>query len=160
MYTFEKFNLRLFPLFLLIIGTGFTIAGNYIEGGIFGTFGAIFSVSFKGFQIDPNKRLIRKYDRFLWFYLGKWEALSTPLYVTVVRIKISGQRNTPLPLPTSGTGASTKSYKMNLVVDGNERFVPLTHGNRKTMLDEGLKLARTLNIKLLDHTTIEKQWIA
>jgi hypothetical protein len=158
MYTYEKFNLRLFPLFLLIIGTGFTITGNFIEGGIFGTFGAIFTISFKGFQIDPQKNLIRKYDRFYWVYLGKWQKFPPPLYVTVVRIKLNNSRNSPLPMPSAGNSKPSKSHKMNLVVDGKERYIPLTYGKRNKMLEEGLKIARTLNIKLLDHTTIEKVW--
>nr|MDA3822081.1 hypothetical protein [Bacteroidales bacterium] len=109
--------------------------------------------------IDPQKNLIQKYDRFYWFYFGKWQKLPPPMYVTVVRIKLSGGRNSPLPMPSAGNSKPAKSYKMNLVVDGKERYIPLTYGNQKTMLEEGLKIARTLNIKLLDHTTIEKVWI-
>lgn len=160
MYTYEKFNFRIFPAFLLIIGTALTISGLFVQGGILGTFGALFFISYKGFKIDPHKNLIRKYDRFYWLYFGKWQKIPPPMYVTVVRIKLSSGRNSPLPLPSAGNSKPSKSYKMNLVVDGKERYIPLTYGNREKMLEEGLKIARTLKIKLLDHTTIEKIWFA
>lgn len=159
MYSYEKFAIRLFPLFLLILGIFFTFTAMYIEAGIAGTIGAIFSLSFTGFKIDANKRLIRQYDRFLWFYLGKWKPYPTPLYVTVVRIKLSGRKDQPLPLALPGDGKSALSYKLNLVVESKERYISLARGKRLAMLDEGLKIARLLNIKLLDHTTSEKRWL-
>ena len=58
-----------------------------------------------------------------------------------------------------GEGKSTRTYKLNLVVDGKERYISLARGRRLAMLDEGLKIARLLRIKLLDHTTHEKRWL-
>lgn len=159
MYTFEKFNLRLFPLFLLVIGTVFIFSEMYIEGGVAGTFGALFSISFKGFNIDAKNMLIRHYDRFLWFYVGRWHPIPKPLYITVVRIRLSGKRNNPLPLVTPGTGTSAKAYKMNLVIESKERYISLTYGSKVKMLEEGLKISVLLNIKMLDHSTSEKKWI-
>ena len=160
MYTYEKFNVRLFSWFLLLLGVIFTFSGMYIEAGIFGTPGALTAISFTGFNIDPNEMRIRKYDRFLWFYFGKWKPIIAPMYVTVVRVRLSGRRTMPMPLITPDTGRSSRSYKINLVVHTSERFIPLTYGNRLSMLEEGLKIAKTLNIKLLDHTTSEKRWLA
>jgi hypothetical protein len=159
MYVYEKFTVRLFPWFMLILAVFFTFSHKYIEAGLFGSFGALFSISFNGFAIDPQKMLIRQYDRFLWFYFGKWRPIGNPLYVTVVRIKLSGRRVSPMPLITPGEGKSSRSYKLNLVVEGKERYISLTHGERLKMLEEGLKIARCLNIKLLDHSTIEKRWL-
>ncbi len=160
MYTYEKFNVRLFSWFLLLLGIIFTISGMYTEAALFGTPGALTAISFTGFNIDPEKMCIRKYDRFLWFYFGKWRPIHAPLYVTVVRVKLSGRRVTPMPLIAPDAGRSTRSYKINLVVNTRERFIPLTYGNRLSMLEEGLKIAKLLNIKLLDHTTSEKRWLA
>ncbi len=159
MYTYEKFTVRLFPWFTLILGIFFAATGFYIQSAIFGTFGAFFSISFTGFNIDPEKKVIRQYDRFLWFYYGKWRSYPSPLYVTVVRIKLSGRRVNPLPIAMPGEGKSARSYKLNLVVDGKERYISLAHGNRMEMLEEGLKIARTLNIRFLDHSTSEKRWL-
>jgi hypothetical protein len=159
MYTYEKFTLRLFPWALMLLGIIFTFTGMYIEGGIFGTLGVLLSFSFTGFNIDPVNNQIRQYDRFLWFYLGKWRPFPPALYVSVVRIKLSGRRSLPLPMPVAGEGKSISSYKLNLVVDGKERYISLARGKRIAMLDEGLKIARILNIKLLDHSTSEKRWL-
>ncbi|MEX0987239.1 MAG: hypothetical protein WD052_07155 [Bacteroidales bacterium] len=159
MYTYEKFNIRLFPWFLLILGIIFTLSKMYIEAGISGSIGAISAISFSGFNIDAEKSLIRKYDRFLWFYIGGWREIPKPLYVTVVRIKLSGRRVSPLPLPMPESGKASRAYKLNLVVDGKERYISLTYGNRLAMLEEGMKIAKILNIRLLDHTTSEKQWL-
>lgn len=160
MYTYEKFNLRLVPPFLVIIGTLFIATKMYIQGGLLGTIGALFSISFKGFSIDPEKMTIRHYDRFLWFSFGAWKPIPAPQYVTVVRIKLSSRRDGAIPLVLPSEGKSSVSYKMNLVVNSKERYLPLARGNRLDMLEEGLKIARLLNVKLLDHTTCEKRWLA
>lgn len=144
---------------MLIISIPFLLSKMYVEAGICGTFGALFAISFVGFKIDCKLHKIQQYDRFLWFYFGRWRTFSQPLYVTVVRIKVGGRRNSPLPLALPGEGAAARTYKLNLVVDGKERYISLAMGKRDQMLNEGLKLARALNIKLLDHTTSEKRWI-
>ena len=159
MYSYEKFNPRIFPIFMLIISIPFLLSKMYIEAGVTGTFGAVFSVSFIGFNIDCKQHRIRQYDRFLWFYIGRWREFPTPLYVTVVRIKVGGRRNNPLPLALPGEGRSARTYKLSLIVDGKERFISLTRGPKDKMISEGIKLARALNIKMLDHTTSEKHWI-
>lgn len=159
MYTYEKFNFRPFPWLLLILGIIFTFSERYIEAGILGTLGAFLAISFKGYSIDPKKRAIRKYDRFLWFYFGTWKPFSNPLYLTIVSIKISGRKSAPALLVAPGNDTSIKSYKINLIVDGKERYVPLMRGKRLLLIKEGKKIAQMLNIRLLDHTTSEKEWI-
>jgi hypothetical protein len=160
MYTYEKFNLRLLPWFFLILGVVFLFSKMYTEAAIFGSIGLAFSISYTGFSIDAEKRLIRQYDRFLWVYIGNWRPFPTPLYVTVVRIRLSDRRINPIPLPMPDQGKSARTYKMNLVVDGEERYISLTHGSRMEMLTEGVKIAKLLNIKVLDHTTSEKRWLS
>ncbi|MCF8225812.1 MAG: hypothetical protein K9J30_08025 [Bacteroidales bacterium] len=159
MYTYEKFNVRLFPWFLLVLGMAFTFSGMYLEAGILGTLGALLAISFTGFSIDAERMMVRRFDRFLWVYIGNWKPIEKPLYVTVVRIKLSGRRNTPLPIPTAGMGKDARAYKLNLVIEGKARYIPLAIGNRIEMLEAGLEIARLLNIKLLDHTSHEKKWL-
>ena len=159
MYTYEKYNLQLFPWFLVLVGAGLAVAGMYTEAALFGTPGALTCISFKGLNVDPETRRIRQYNRFLWFYFGKWVPFSSPLYVTVVRIKLSSSRVAPLPFLVLPQGKSASSYKMNLVVDGPERYYSLTYGQRHTMMEEALKIARLLGVKVLDYTTHKKQWI-
>lgn len=159
-YTYEKFNLRLLPWFFLLLGIIFVFSKMYTEAAIFGGFGLLFCISYTGFSIDADKGLIRQYDRFLWIYIGNWRPFPPPMYVTVVRIRLSDRRLNPLPLALPEASKTSRSYKMNLVVDGEERYISLTHGNRQEMLNEGLKISRLLNIPLLDHTTSEKRWIS
>ena len=160
MYTFERFNFRLFSWFLMVLGFGLALSGMYLESAIFGMPGALTAVSFTGFNIDSEKKRYRKYDRFLWVYIGAWHPLPDPSYVTVVRVKLSGRRISPLPLATAQEGRSSRTYKMNLVVNSKERYIPLVYGKRTELLNEGLKIATLLGIKLLDHTTAEKHWIS
>ena len=159
MYTYEKFNLRLFPWFLLLVSIYLSISGNYIEAGIFATPGGIFAISFKGFKIDPENKRIRHYDRFLWFYFGKWIEYPKPQYVTVASIKLGVKRNLPLAIISPQSGKSAQSYKMNLVVEGKLRFIPLTRGNREKLIEEALIIGRLLGIRVLDYTSHEKQWL-
>jgi len=160
MYTYEKFTLRLFPIMLLAVSLVLIfILKEYTFGGITGTFGAVFSISFNGFTIDAPGRKYRQYDRFLWFYMGSWKPLPPPMYVTVVRIKLSSRRDQASPMVGPGDGSSVRTYKLNLVIDDKSRYIPLARGKRMEMLQEGHKLAHYLGIRLLDHTTSEKKWI-
>ncbi len=159
MYTYETFNVRLMAWFLLLMGIYFTISGMYIEAAIFGTPGGLFVISFKGFKIDVEKKRIKHYDRFLWFYYGKWHEYPTPQYVTVVSIKLGSKRNAPIPLILPESGKSSQSYKMNLVVEGQQRYIALTRGRREKLLKEALVIGKLLNIGVLDYTTPDKQWL-
>ena len=159
MYTYEKFNLQLLPWFALVLAILFLFSGMYMEAGISGAIALLFSISYRGFNLDPQKGLIRQYDRFLWFYIGSWRPIPPPLYVSVVRIRLSSRRVSPMPLPTPETGKSSRTYKLKIVVEGPERYISLTHGSRIEMLEEGLKIARLLHIRLLDQTTSEKRWL-
>lgn len=159
MYTYEKFNIRLMPWFLLILAVGFTFSEMYLEAVIFGTPGSLFAISFKGFNIDAENGKIRHYDRFLWFYFGKWKAYPKPLYVTVVSIKLGAKRNAPIAFVLPESGKASQSYKMNLVIDDKRRYIALTRGNRSKLIEEALKIGHLLNIRVLDYTSHEKQWL-
>ena len=159
MYTYEKFNLRLMAWFLLLLGIIFTISGMYREAALFGTPGGLLAISFKGFKIDAANGRIKHYDRFLWFYFGRWQEYPPPKYVTIVSIKLSGKRNTPIPFVVPAGGKASQSYKMNLVVEGKQRFIPLTRGNREKLLEEAMSIGKLLDIRVLDHTSCEKRWL-
>jgi hypothetical protein len=159
MYTYERFNVRLFPWFLIIVALIFTFSGMYLEGALVGTPGGLLVVSWKGININAADQTIRVYDKFLWFYIGKWQHIPKPLYVTVVRINLSASRTAAIPFIAPQEGKSTVAYKINLIVDGHQRFVPIARGKRAEMLEEAWKIARLLDIRLLDHTTCDKVWL-
>jgi hypothetical protein len=110
-------------------------------------------------MIDPGKKRYKKYDRFLRLTIGRWEPLSPPSYVTLVRINLSSSRNLPSPLVLPDNRKSAKSYKVNLVVDGRERYVTVCRGRLEPMRHEALRLGRLLGIRVLDYSTPEKKWI-
>ena len=159
MHTYERFNLRLFPWFLLLISLYLSTQGLYIQAAIFGTPGGLTAISFKGFKIDPKNKRIKHYDRFLWFYFGKWINFSTPQYVTVVSIKLTAKRSASIAVISPQSGKPSQSYKLNLIVEGKQRFVPLTRGKRAKLIEEALVIGRLLGVRVLDYTTHEKHWL-
>lgn len=147
------------PWFLLLMGIFFTASGMYIEAAVFGTPGGLFAISFKGFQIDTAKGKIRHFDRFLWFYFGTWKHYPEPLYVTVVSIKLGSKRNAPIAFVIPESGKAAQAYKMNLVVEGKQRYISLTRGSRSKLLEEAMKIGNLLDIRVLDYTSHDKKWL-
>lgn len=159
MYTYEKYNLRMFS-FLMVLAAGIFIAYNeYIGAGICLILGVLLLFSYQGIIIDPGSMRYLKYDRFLRFRIGRWEKLSRPSYVTIVRINLSNMRNLPSPLIPPDNSKYSKSYKVNLVVEGTERYVNICRGPLEKMVAEALRLGKILGVRVLDYTTHEKKWI-
>lgn len=119
----------------------------------------IFSFSYQGILIDPENKKYLKYDRFLWFRIGRWMPLSTPSYVTIVRIKLSSRKTAPSPIVLPEDKKGARSYKVNLVVEGDERYVPICWGSLEKMIPEAIRLGKLMNLRVLDYTTHEKKWI-
>ena len=121
--------------------------------------GFLLSFSYQGVKIDPEQKRYLKYDRFAWFRIGQWKPMSPPAYVTIVRINLSSHRNLPSPLALPDDRKGAKSYKVNLVVEGDERYISICRGPLEGMTAEALRLGRHLGIRVLDFSTHEKKWI-
>ena len=158
-YTYEKYYFRMFTLLMLLITLIFVFNGEFIGGAIAFALGVLLSFSYQGVKIDPENKRYLKYDRFAWFTIGRWESLSPPSYVTLVRINLSSQRTIPSPLALPDNRKSAKSFKVNLVVEGEERYVNICRGPLSEMTAEALRLGRHLGIRVLDYSTHEKKWI-
>ncbi len=159
MYKYERYNFRMFtPLmgFMLLI---FAIYGEVIGALISLGLGILISFSYQGILVDREKMRYKKYDRFLRLIIGRWEPLSGPSYVTIVRINLSARRTVPSPLPMPENKKGAKSFKVNLVVEGDERYVSICRGSLEKMKKEALELGKYLNIRVLDYTTHDKHWI-
>ncbi len=159
MYTYEKYNFRIITLLLGLMAVVFLVYNEYIGAIISLALGVLLIFSYTGISVDRvNKRFI-KYDRFVKFRIGRWEKLPKPSYVTLVRINLSSQRNqsNPMILPEAGKGA--RAFKVNLVVEGDMRFITICRGPLGKMKEEALKLGRELEIRVLDYTTHDKHWI-
>ena len=159
LYKYERYYFRMFTPLMLLITVIFAVYEEYVGGGITLLLGILLVFSYQGILVDAEEKKYLKYDRFLSFKLGNWQDLSTPCYVTIVRIKLSSRRTAASPMVTPEEGQRAKAYKVNLVVEGDERFVGICRGTRENMIQEALRLGSYLGIRVLDFTTHEKKWI-
>jgi hypothetical protein len=159
MYTFERYNFRIITLILGLMSAMFLIYSEYLGGIISLVLGVLLLYSFQGVSIDLKNRRYMKFDRFVRFRIGRWETLPKPEYVTLVRINLSSQRTLPSPIALPDNRRSSKAYKVNLVVEGEMRYLPICHGSLEQMREEALKLGRALEVRVLDFSTHEKHWI-
>jgi hypothetical protein len=159
MYTYEKYYFRLFSPLLALLTFIFMIYAEYVGAAVSLVLGVLVSFSYQGVSIDQEKARYMKYDRFLWLKIGRWEPLSPPSYVTIVRINLSSFRNLPSPMALPDDRKSAKSYKVNLVVEGKERYISICRGRLELMTEEALRLGNQLGLRVLDYSTHEKKWI-
>jgi hypothetical protein len=159
MYTYEKYYFRLFGPLLALLALIFMIYAEYVGAAVSLVLGVLVSFSYQGVSIDREKARYMKYDRFLWLKIGRWEPLSPPSYVTIVRINLSSFRNLPSPMALPDDRQSAKSYKVNLVVEGKERYISICRGRLELMTEEALRLGNQLGLRVLDYSTHEKKWI-
>ncbi len=85
--------------------------------------------------------------------------MPTPSYVTIVRINLSSRRTIPSPMVLPEDKKGAKSYKVNLVVEGKERYINICRGSLQKMTKEAIRLGKFLNLRVLDYTTHDKKWI-
>ena len=79
--------------------------------------------------------------------------------MTIVRIKLSSRRTAPSPIVAPEDKKGARAFKVNLVVEGNQRYVPICNGSLDKMTDEALRLGKYLKLRVLDYTTHEKKWL-
>lgn len=159
LYRYEKYNFRVISPLLVLIALVFLFNGEYIGASIAFVLGALLSFSYQGVIIDRKAKRYLKYDRFLKFRIGSWKTYSRPSYVTIVRIKLSNRRTAPSPIVAPEDKKGARAFKVNLVVEGKERFIPVCHGPLDKMSAEALRLGEYLQLRVLDYTTHEKKWM-
>ena len=159
MYNYEKYYFRLFSPLMALAMIIFLIYTEYIGASISLLLGVLLSFSYQGIKIDLENNRYMRYDRFTWIVIGSWRPLSPPSYVTIVRINLSSRRTIPSPLILPEDKQGAKSYKVNLVVDGAERYVNVCRGSLDKMIKEALRLGNHLGVRVLDFTTPDKKWI-
>lgn len=137
----------------------FLVYAQYIVASITFILGTLLAFSYQGVIIDPEQQRYLKYDRFLNIKIGGWKTLSTPSYVTVVRINLSSRRSAPSPIVVSQDKKGVRAFKVNLVVDSDERYISICRGSLEKMTSEALRLGKHLQIRVLDYTTHDKKWI-
>jgi len=159
-YRYEKYYFRMFTPLLVLIAIIFLVYAEYLGAIISIIIGVLLIFSYQGTLIDLARHRYMKYDRFLNVKVGSWQTLSKPSYVTIVRINLSSRRTAASPIVTPEEGQRARAYKVNLVVEGDERFISICRGTRENMTEEALRLGAYLGIRVLDFTTSEKKWIS
>ena len=158
-YTYEKYSFSIVTLLMVLMTFIFLVNSEFVGGAVSILLGVLLSISYRGISIDTLKKQYLKYDRFLWIKIGRWKSYSKPSYLTIVRINLSSSRNLPAPMLLPDNKKDAKSFKVNLVVEGNERYINVCRGSKEVMTIEALRLGRHLGIRVLDFTTSEKKWI-
>jgi hypothetical protein len=159
MYNYERYNFRVLTLLLGLMAFIFLVYNTYTGAIISLALAILVTFSYEGITIDPVRKRYIKYDRFLRIRIGRWEALPKPSYVTLVRINLNNLRNMASPIIAPQPGKSTRAYKVNLVVEGDVRYIAICRGPLEKMTEEALKLGKLLGIRVLDYTTHNKKWI-
>lgn len=159
LYQYEKYSFKMITPLMALVSLIFFVNGEYIGGSIAAVLGGLAAFSFQGIIIDMAGKRYLKYDRFLNVKIGSWKSLSPPSYVTVVRINLSSRRTAPSPIVVPQDKKGARAFKVNLVVDGKERYIAICKGSLEKMTEEALRLGRHLQIRVLDYTTHEKKWI-
>jgi len=158
-YHYEKYSFRIITPLMAVITIAFLANGAYTGGSVTFVLGVLLAFSYQGVIIDPVQNRYRKYDRFLNIRIGGWNTLPTPAYVTVVRINVSSNREGPVPYVVPQDKKSARSFKVNLVVEGKQRYIGICRGTLEEMIEEALLLGEKLQLRVLDYTTYEKKWI-
>ncbi|PID91288.1 MAG: hypothetical protein CSA96_09160 [Bacteroidetes bacterium] len=159
MFVYEKYNFRVAVIAPAIMLVMFLSYKAYIGALVCAALVFLLSWSFSGIIIDAGQMRYIRYDRFLSFKIGNWKPLSKPTYVSLVRIKLSSDRTTAGPMIIPEEGKSTRTYRVNLVVDGPKRYIKICRGKKDEMTQVALELGRRLGLRVLDISTPEKQWI-
>ncbi|MDF1573976.1 MAG: hypothetical protein P1P86_02120 [Bacteroidales bacterium] len=158
-YQFEKYSFKVITPLLALMGFTFLVHETYTGGSICLLLGGLSAFSYQGVLIDLANRRYLKYDRFLKIRIGAWKPLPPPSYVTVVRISLASRRTGPSPFVVPQDKQGARAYKVNLVVEGEQRYIGICSGSLKKMSEEALRLGNTLQIRVLDYTTPEKKWV-
>ncbi len=158
-YRYEKYSFKVITPLLALMSIVFLVNGEYIGGSLCFVAGALSAFSFQGVIIDLAGQRYLKFDRFLKFRIGGWKPLPAPSYVTVVRINLASRRTGPSPFVLPQDKKGSRAFKVNLVVEGDQRYITICTGSLETMTEEALRLGNSLQLRVLDYTTHDKKWI-
>lgn len=159
-FKYEKYSFKFITPLMALLTIAFLVNGEYIGSSICFVLGGLAVFSYQGIIIDSAGKRYMKYDRFLNFRIGGWQSLPTPTYVTIVRINLSSRRTAPSPIVVPQDKKGTRAFKVNLVVEGSQRYIGICRGSLENMTKEALRLGKHMGIRVLDYTTHEKKWIS
>ena len=106
-------------------------------------------ISYRGLEIDPEKKIVREFVSFLGIKLGSWVTFENPDYVSVFKMKFTDRRG-------NKTG---EILKINLFFPDNKHLTLYETGNLEEAFEVANFIKSTLNINVLDATNNESNWI-
>lgn len=121
----------------------------------------VFFVLFKttGFILDKESSKVKMISGYAGIKMGKWYRLPQMQYVSLLRIKQASNSGSGSAIVKNSRGSY--GYQVNLIVQVHKEKRPfkLMTTNVKRAKEEGVKLGEFLNLKVLDSTTHNRQWI-
>lgn len=117
--------------------------------------GAALATASMGVQIDFKEKAHREFIIIFGYKYGKWHQLPAIEYVTVFIEHYTQEKGM---VSISSEDSFTK-IKISLIASKTERFDAGLYDNKQLALENGEKIARALQTKLLDYTTREPRWV-
>ncbi|MCF6342869.1 MAG: hypothetical protein L3J31_08710, partial [Bacteroidales bacterium] len=117
--------------------------------------GAALATAVMGVQIDYKEKAHREYVAIFGYKFGKWNKLPAIEYVTVF---VEHYTQEKAVVSISAEDSFTK-VKISLIASKTQRFDAGLFDDKRLALENGEKIARALNTKLLDYTSRESKWV-
>nr|WP_321451826.1 hypothetical protein [uncultured Carboxylicivirga sp.] len=126
----------------------------YIETGLLAVAIGVAVLTYSaGIEIDTTNKRYRNYSKILGYTLGGWRHLPEIKYVSVVRYISVSEGD------AGEADSSDYQYKLILAVEGQKRVIKLSSFDKERALDEAMKIAEKLDLKVYDCTSPDKKWI-
>ena len=154
----KRFTFSLFFYFGLVLYLYLSI--NFTVG-VIATFIVVSLLSMReGVEIEFEKERYRSYTTLFGHTFGKGKPLPNIQYVTAVRVLQSSKRYQASSAQyVQKVSFKNYKYNVNLAVDGKQRVIKLWTLSHENALKEALKIGEALDLKVLDYTTPEKNWV-
>lgn len=142
---------KIFGVSLITFGLSLLYYGNFklISIGIVSFLLGCSFISYRGLEIDPEKKIVREFVSFLGIKLGSWIAFEDPDYVSVFKMKFTNKRGNKI----------SEIIKINLFYRNNKYLTIYETGNVAEAFKVANFIKATLNINVLDATNNESEWV-
>lgn len=147
-------------LLLVVTGDMFAWINHiYILAGLVMLVSFLILFRTSGFIVDKEQKKVKRISGYFGLKMGRWYKLPEIKYVSLLRIKQASYSS----YGNSVVKNSPKSfgYQVNLIVrvHKEDRVFRLMTTNVDQALEEGKKLGKYLDIKVLDSTSHKRHWI-
>jgi len=146
--------------FFLVLYLAAAILIHIILGVVLALITYMFVATKTGVEIDVTNNRFRRNMILLGHDFGKWRLLPPVKYVSVVRMKESAKSFSGATATLSRQTTGSFIYNINLIVDNKKiRYIKILSARKKEALQKAILIGNALDIKVLDYTSHDKQWI-